>query len=85
MSKINLAALITLLAALVTIMSLIIIPSSQATTSCEPPHRIVSQELVADQNNDEPCEGPGKEDCLIRRTLQAHTDYVYTCDNPTEP
>ncbi|XWS25490.1 hypothetical protein CRYUN_Cryun27aG0072400 [Craigia yunnanensis] len=27
---------------------------------------------------DENCEGVGKEDCLMRRTLAAHVDYIYT-------
>lgn len=29
---------------------------------------------VADEN----CEGLGEEECLMRRTLVAHTDYIYT-------
>ncbi|XVF39777.1 hypothetical protein PTKIN_Ptkin01aG0059800 [Pterospermum kingtungense] len=27
---------------------------------------------------DENCEGAGKEECLMRRTLAAHVDYIYT-------
>ncbi|XP_059631163.1 phytosulfokines-like [Cornus florida] len=27
---------------------------------------------------DEACEGVEKEECLMRRTLVAHTDYIYT-------
>ena len=27
---------------------------------------------------DESCEGVGKEECLMRRTLAAHVDYIYT-------
>ncbi|XP_071723405.1 phytosulfokines 3-like [Rutidosis leptorrhynchoides] len=27
---------------------------------------------------DEICEGVGEEECLMRRTLVAHTDYIYT-------
>ncbi|KAF9687477.1 hypothetical protein SADUNF_Sadunf02G0097600 [Salix dunnii] len=26
----------------------------------------------------ESCEGPGEEECLMRRTLAAHVDYIYT-------
>ncbi|OAY71982.1 Phytosulfokines 3 [Ananas comosus] len=26
----------------------------------------------------EGCEGVGEEECLMRRTLSAHTDYIYT-------
>ncbi|PKA65966.1 Phytosulfokines 2 [Apostasia shenzhenica] len=35
-----------------------------------------------DQNNavnvDDQCEGVEEEECLMRRTLAAHTDYIYT-------
>ncbi|XP_022768624.1 phytosulfokines-like [Durio zibethinus] len=27
---------------------------------------------------DENCEGVGKDECLMRRTLAAHVDYIYT-------
>ncbi|KAF8404848.1 hypothetical protein HHK36_009737 [Tetracentron sinense] len=27
---------------------------------------------------DESCDGVGEEECLMRRTLVAHTDYIYT-------
>ncbi|XVE95053.1 hypothetical protein REPUB_Repub02eG0063400 [Reevesia pubescens] len=27
---------------------------------------------------DENCEGDGQEECLMRRTLAAHVDYIYT-------
>lgn len=27
---------------------------------------------------EESCEGVGEEECLMRRTLAAHTDYIYT-------
>ncbi|XP_042495740.1 phytosulfokines-like [Macadamia integrifolia] len=31
----------------------------------------------------ESCDGIGKEECLMRRSLNAHTDYIYTQDaNP---
>ncbi|GMN35886.1 hypothetical protein TIFTF001_005608 [Ficus carica] len=29
-------------------------------------------------DEDETCEGVGKEECLMRRTLNAHLDYIYT-------
>ncbi|EEF40317.1 phytosulfokines precursor, putative [Ricinus communis] len=31
-----------------------------------------------DDGQAETCEGEGKEDCLMRRTLAAHIDYIYT-------
>ncbi|ONK64847.1 uncharacterized protein A4U43_C07F30600 [Asparagus officinalis] len=33
------------------------------------------------ENVDEACEGVEEEDCLMRRTLNAHTDYIYTQDH----
>ncbi|KAK8642653.1 hypothetical protein V6N13_011990 [Hibiscus sabdariffa] len=38
-------------------------------------HQGVEAEEVA---VDESCEGVGKEECLMRRTLSAHVDYIYT-------
>ncbi|KAJ8762426.1 hypothetical protein K2173_007865 [Erythroxylum novogranatense] len=29
------------------------------------------------------CEGISEEECLTRRNLMAHTDYVYTCEHNT--
>ncbi|CAK9312500.1 unnamed protein product [Citrullus colocynthis] len=72
------------IAALVT-MSLIILPSSEArpiatfsAISLIPTNPAVSQEAIT--HNDGSCEGRDKEDCLIRRTLEAHIDYIYTSD-----
>ncbi|XP_019056812.1 PREDICTED: phytosulfokines 3-like [Tarenaya hassleriana] len=31
-----------------------------------------------DKEAEERCEGVAEEECLIRRTLVAHTDYIYT-------
>lgn len=30
---------------------------------------------------EESCEGVGEEECLMRRTLAAHIDYIYTQKN----
>ncbi|KAL0713967.1 hypothetical protein Bca4012_020945 [Brassica carinata] len=35
-------------------------------------------ETEGDKAEEESCEGIGEEECLIRRTLVAHTDYIYT-------
>ncbi|KAJ4716108.1 Phytosulfokines 3 [Melia azedarach] len=32
----------------------------------------------ADQTVEESCDGVGEEECLMRRTLAAHVDYIYT-------
>ncbi|KAI4298589.1 hypothetical protein L6164_032129 [Bauhinia variegata] len=38
-----------------------------------------SEILEADKVNvEESCEGIGEEECLMRRTLAAHVDYIYT-------
>ncbi|KAI3423165.1 Phytosulfokine-beta [Psidium guajava] len=33
---------------------------------------------LGDELPDESCEGVGEEECLVRRTLAAHIDYIYT-------
>ncbi|MBA0747259.1 hypothetical protein Gogos_004187 [Gossypium gossypioides] len=35
---------------------------------------VEAEKVDADEN----CEGIGKEECLMRRTLAAHVDYIYT-------
>ncbi|CAH8384339.1 unnamed protein product [Eruca vesicaria subsp. sativa] len=34
--------------------------------------------IEGDKAEEESCEGIGEEECLIKRTLVAHTDYIYT-------
>ncbi|KAK8580506.1 hypothetical protein V6N13_143588 [Hibiscus sabdariffa] len=34
---------------------------------------------------DDNCEGVGKEECLMRRTLAAHVDYIYTQSHNHKP
>ncbi|KAL1195040.1 Phytosulfokines 3 [Cardamine amara subsp. amara] len=36
------------------------------------------KEIEEDKVEEESCNGIGEEECLIRRTLVAHTDYIYT-------
>ncbi|XP_058080570.1 phytosulfokines-like [Magnolia sinica] len=38
------------------------------------------QEVFDEENMDggDGCDGVGEEECLMRRTLVAHTDYIYT-------
>ncbi|XP_027362328.1 phytosulfokines 3-like [Abrus precatorius] len=38
-------------------------------------HGVLEEEIT---NVEETCQGIGKEECLMRRTLAAHTDYIYT-------
>ncbi|KAK7280239.1 hypothetical protein RJT34_25301 [Clitoria ternatea] len=38
-------------------------------------HGVLEEESV---NVEESCDGIGGEECLMRRTLVAHTDYIYT-------
>ncbi|CAK8573818.1 unnamed protein product [Lathyrus sativus] len=35
-------------------------------------------EVLEDVDIEENCEGINEDDCLMRRTLVAHTDYIYT-------
>ncbi|KAJ8505936.1 hypothetical protein OPV22_006822 [Ensete ventricosum] len=40
--------------------------------------REVADEAGFDQTTDEECKGVGDDECLMRRTLVARTDYIYT-------
>ncbi|PWA58115.1 phytosulfokine [Artemisia annua] len=37
-----------------------------------------TEEEVAKAKTAENCTGPGEEECLMRKTLTAHLDYIYT-------
>ncbi|KAI0501465.1 hypothetical protein KFK09_016410 [Dendrobium nobile] len=37
---------------------------------------------VGEPEEEVSCEGVGKEECLMRRTLAAHIDYIYTQEKP---
>ncbi|KDP32103.1 hypothetical protein JCGZ_12564 [Jatropha curcas] len=37
-----------------------------------------TQQGFETEQNTESCEGVGEEECLMRRTLAAHIDYIYT-------
>ncbi|KAL2906480.1 Phytosulfokines 3 [Bienertia sinuspersici] len=37
-----------------------------------------TENVKVGDNDIESCQGVNEEDCLIRRTLVAHTDYIYT-------
>ncbi|KAH7848634.1 hypothetical protein Vadar_005428 [Vaccinium darrowii] len=55
--------------------------SSMVTyTAARPgPNSVRSQNQVAEiENHEANCDGVDKEECLIRRTLAAHIDYIYT-------
>ncbi|KFK34247.1 hypothetical protein AALP_AA5G120100 [Arabis alpina] len=42
-------------------------------------NEITVKEIEGDKvDEEESCKGIGEEECLIRRTLVAHTDYIYT-------
>ncbi|XP_061355648.1 phytosulfokines 3-like [Gastrolobium bilobum] len=44
-------------------------PASSPVISSKTQHGVLEEEN---------CEGIGEEECLMRRTLVAHTDYIYT-------
>ncbi|XWS14816.1 hypothetical protein CRYUN_Cryun35bG0041000 [Craigia yunnanensis] len=46
----------------------------------EPAFPLTQNEVVEAEkvDIDENCQGVGKEECLMRRTLAAHVDYIYT-------
>ncbi|XP_054810773.1 phytosulfokines 3-like [Prosopis cineraria] len=56
-------------------------PSVLKDSSPETPHLGVESETEHEVTVDERCEGIGDEECLTRRTLAAHVDYIYTQKN----
>ncbi|CAH1424802.1 unnamed protein product [Lactuca virosa] len=55
-------------------------PTFKDVTPMESHH---TDEEVAKAKTEENCSGPGEEECLMRRTLAAHLDYIYTMNKPT--
>ncbi|KAM7507228.1 hypothetical protein LguiA_017681 [Lonicera macranthoides] len=47
-------------------------------TSRPDPFTPEKTQYKGDEVVDEKCEGVGEEECLMRRTLVAHVDYIYT-------
>ncbi|KAI4357929.1 hypothetical protein L6164_001845 [Bauhinia variegata] len=52
-------------------------PHSDSQGSISPSHE---QSLINDDDGEDGCKGLGKEECLARKTMLAHTDYIYTQD-----
>nr|KYP75255.1 Phytosulfokines 3 [Cajanus cajan] len=50
-------------------------PASPSTVSIKTQHGVLEEEKL---DVEETCDGIGEEECLMRRTLVAHTDYIYT-------
>ncbi|XP_059643219.1 phytosulfokines 3-like [Cornus florida] len=50
-------------------------PVFHSDTLVNAQHEIEAQQVEV---VDESCDGVGEEECLTRRTLAAHTDYIYT-------
>ncbi|XP_028772811.1 phytosulfokines 3-like [Neltuma alba] len=53
-------------------------PAFLKDSSPKTPHLGVESEAEHELTVEERCEGIGEEECLIRRTLAAHVDYIYT-------
>ncbi|POO03718.1 Phytosulfokine [Trema orientale] len=51
-------------------------PSFPDTTFLKTQHNNEAEKIAAEE--DLTCEGVGTEECLTRRTLAAHLDYIYT-------
>ncbi|XP_050365939.1 phytosulfokines-like [Argentina anserina] len=54
------------------------VPSSADVTPMEVHHEGMKVPEVEKVMVEESCEGVGEEECLMRRTLAAHIDYIYT-------
>ncbi|KAK4260212.1 hypothetical protein QN277_003358 [Acacia crassicarpa] len=53
-------------------------PAFLKDSFAQTPHLGVESETEHEVTMDESCEGVGAEECLMRRTLAAHVDYIYT-------
>ncbi|KAH7665022.1 Phytosulfokine protein [Dioscorea alata] len=67
----------------VLLLSLLLIVSliTQSSARPVPSDPKTTKEVVEEANPEaveESCEGVGDEECLMRRTLSAHIDYIYT-------
>nr|Q9FS10.1 RecName: Full=Phytosulfokines; Contains: RecName: Full=Phytosulfokine-alpha; Short=PSK-alpha; Short=Phytosulfokine-a; Contains: RecName: Full=Phytosulfokine-beta; Short=PSK-beta; Short=Phytosulfokine-b; Flags: Precursor [Asparagus officinalis]BAB20706.1 preprophytosulfokine [Asparagus officinalis] len=54
---------------------------AQAARPLQPADSTKSVHVIPEKVHDEACEGVGEEECLMRRTLTAHVDYIYTQDH----
>ncbi|KAK9941781.1 hypothetical protein M0R45_007475 [Rubus argutus] len=53
-------------------------PSSPDVSTMKAQHQGLKDAEVEKVMAEESCEGVGEEECLMRRTLAAHIDYIYT-------
>ncbi|GMH14858.1 hypothetical protein Nepgr_016699 [Nepenthes gracilis] len=53
-------------------------PSLRRTSPAESQHRDIDGVAGEFVDDNETCAGVNEEECLMRRTLVAHTDYIYT-------
>ncbi|XAR51391.1 hypothetical protein NMG60_11006005 [Bertholletia excelsa] len=66
-----------------TLFLLVLFLCSALSSAARPDPRPLEGNLVetqhgGDETVDVSCQGVGDEECLMRRTLAAHTDYIYT-------
>ncbi|KAG6585714.1 Phytosulfokine, partial [Cucurbita argyrosperma subsp. sororia] len=40
----------------------------------------IAHQVVSEKGHDDVCEGGETKECLAKRTVEAHTDYIYTDD-----
>ncbi|KAK1292884.1 Phytosulfokines 3 [Acorus calamus] len=64
------------------VISLLLFVSLTTATRAGPSLSQMTQQEEVEEVNvkgvEDVCEGVGEEECLMRRTLIAHTDYIYT-------
>ncbi|KAK4263670.1 hypothetical protein QN277_029054 [Acacia crassicarpa] len=61
----------------------VISPDSDPHRSVHNPPYLAASSPEQSRHNDfddQLCKGLGREECLVRKTLAAHTDYIYTQD-----
>ncbi|KAM1289290.1 hypothetical protein ACFX13_016934 [Malus domestica] len=53
------------------------VPAAFTNNALKTQHQDIDAEIVAAEGGGS-CEGVAEEECLMRRTLAAHVDYIYT-------
>ncbi|KAG6517467.1 phytosulfokines-like [Zingiber officinale] len=65
--------------ALLLLIALLLFASLAEAARHEPADPANAQQQVGESEEiEEGCEQVGEDECLMRRTLEAHTDYIYT-------
>ncbi|KAK2656776.1 hypothetical protein Ddye_009828 [Dipteronia dyeriana] len=76
MAKVKVAALFMIALFLFSTLTYAVRPEPSSASNF--PAKTQHGEMKGEQLLEESCDGVGEDECLMRRTLAAHIDYIYT-------